>query len=252
MNVSESKFRQILREEARRVLREAVPTGQEASAAPATPAKLPPSLEWNTVNGALGALISSLSSTPSLAGAQKITIDAQRGWAKCKDKASPQLAAAVDAMAAVGAGNPPSKLAVALVSLSGGTQLGGGAMATLMSGLTATDQQGLAGALATAAPKIVDNIVKHSSPAAMTTAPAAVTAGLDLTYTVKSGDSLSKILRDYYNIPASNSSMQLYKDFATRSLRSHKPELIYVGEKIKLPQTLTFSGKNHIRQVPAQ
>ena len=40
MNVSESKFRQILREEARRVLREAVPTGQEASAAPATPAKM--------------------------------------------------------------------------------------------------------------------------------------------------------------------------------------------------------------------
>ena len=248
MNVSESKFRQILREEARRVLREAVPTGQEASAAPATPAKLPPSLEWNTVNGALGALISSLSSTPSLAGAQKITIDAQRGWAKCKDKASPQLAAAVDAMAAVGAGNPPSKLAVALVSLSGGTQLGGGAMATLMSGLTATDQQGLAGALATAAPKIVDNIVKHSSPAAMTTAPAAVTAGLDLPYTVKSGDSISKILRDYYGIAALQSSMPIYKAFAAEKLGSDDPSKITVGTAIRLPSSLSLLGKNYPRK----
>lgn len=244
MNINESKFRQIIREEARRALREQDDGAAGANAAPATT-----SPEWDTVNGALGALISSLGRTPELGGAQKITMDAQRGWAKCKDKSSPQLKAAVDAMAALGAGNQPSKLAAALVSLSGGTPmaLGGGAMATLSAGLTATDQQGLAGALALAAPAIVGNIVKHSSPAVVTTSPAAVTAGLDLPYTVKSGDSISKILRDYYGIPASQSSMPIYKAFAAEKLGSDDPSKITAGATIKLPSSLSLLGKNYPR-----
>jgi len=168
MNINESKFRQIIREEALRALRE-----QDGGAAAAPVASATPSPEWDVVNGTLGVLIEYLGKRPAYAGAQKITMDAKRGWMRCKDKSSPQLKAAVDAMAAGDAGNPTSKLAAALVSLSGGTPmaLGGGAMANLSSGLTATDQKGLADGLTVAAPKIVDNIVKHSSPGVVTTSP---------------------------------------------------------------------------------
>jgi len=245
MNINESKFRQIIREEALRALRE-----QDGGAGAAPVASATPSPEWDVVNGTLGALIEYLGKRPAYAGAQKITMDAKRGWMRCKDKSSPQLKAAVDAMAAGDAGNPASKLAAALVSLSGGTPmaLGGGAMATLSAGLTATDQKGLADGLGLAAPKIVDNIVKHSSPEVVTTSPAAVTAGLDLTYTVKSSDSISKILRDYYGIAASQSSIPIYKAFAAEKLGSDDPSKIKLGANIKLPSSLSLLGKNYPRK----
>jgi hypothetical protein len=245
MNINESKFRQIIREEALRALRE-----QDGGAAAAPVASATPSPEWDVVNGTLGVLIEYLGKGSAYESAQKITMDAQRGWMRCKDKSSPQLKAAVDAMAAGDAGNPTSKLAAALVSLSGGTPmaLGGGAIANLSTGLGPTDQKGLADVLARAAPKIVDNIVKHSSPEVVTTSPAAVTAGLDLTYTVKSGDSISKILRDYYGIATSQSSMPIYKAFAAEKLGSDDPSKIKLGANIKLPSSLSLLGKNYPRK----
>ena len=229
MLIKESTLRRIIKEEARRVLREQAPP---TVAAPANPA-------WAKVSASLAALQASIStSNPSAFTNIALAI---AGWADCLNPASPKAVAVSRSLAANANQNANGQLAAALVSLAGISSMSGGPVTTLNG--TADGAENLQSALAPVSNDIVANM-----KAALT--PPVAGAPADLVYSVKSGDSLSKILKTYYNIPATAASVPLYTAFAKTS-KIANPNVITVGQRITLPQSLTISNQTFTRKPAA-
>lgn len=229
MLIKESTLRRIIKEEARRVLREQAPV----------PADSPANIAWAKVNASLAALQASIAkSNPSALTNIALAI---AGWVDCLNPASPKAVAVLRSLAANASKNVNEQLAAALVSLAGISSLSGGPVITLNGTADVGDK--LQSALAPVSSDIVANM-----KAALT--PPAAGAPADLVYSVKSGDSLSKILKTYYNIPATAASVPLYTAFA-KTAKIANPNVITVGQRIALPQSLTISNQTFTRKPAA-
>lgn len=229
MLIKESTLRRIIKEEARRVLREQAPS----------PADSPASVAWANVNASLATLQASIAS--SNPGAFTNIALAIAGWADCSNPTSQKATAVLRSLEANATQNANGQLAAALVSLAGISSLSGGSVITLNGTDDGADK--LQSALAQVSKGIVANM-----KVALT--PPVVGAPANLVYSVKSGDSLSKILKTYYNIPATAASVPLYAAFA-KTANIANPNMITVGQKITLPQSLTISNQTFTRRTVA-
>ena len=246
MNVSESKFRQILREEARRVLREEDNfAGPKASATPAGTGATPPTekeVSWSAVNTALGTLIQQ---TPSFVSAQNIIKSAQGAWAQCiKPESATSLRVAASIVASAGRGDSVgAQLASALLALTNTTLRTGGAISAFVAvegGPTQVDAiNKLFNSVGTT---LIPLMQKHLSTKEPTPAPTPTAVGAP--YTVLKGESISAILKKKYNppVPLSNASMTMYRAVATASRVDTKTFVIQPGQVLQLPATLTGSA----------
>ena len=239
MNVSESKFRQILREEARRVLREIdTPTGPEASSAPV------PSKYWTAVDTALGALITAAGNDPDLVPAQNIIKNARVGWVDCKINTSPKSIAVYNSFSSNKTKGPGVQLAGALLLLSNTQPAGSNPpIGNFTESLFATDADAIIKILNDTGPTLVTNMVAHLK-ASVTPPTTQTPTAAGAPYTVLKGESISAILKKKYNppVPLSNASMTMYKAVAAASSVDTKTFMIQPGQTLQLPATLTGSA----------
>jgi len=252
MNVSESKFRQILREEARRVLREVGDTTPSPEPAGGTGATPPNAKEasWSAIDTALGQLVVATGADPELAaGPRQIIIKAKAGWAACKTSASPKSTEVYNSFSTYRDQGLGTQLAGALLLLSDTPPAP--PIGTFTFGLKSTDATAMIKILNDTGKTLVPKLVAHLTPALPTAAPAAGTPtdmSNDLVYTVKAGDSLSKILRTYYGIPATSASMPLYTAFA-EIIDIKNMNAINIGQRITLPNPLIIGAQTFARKL---
>ena len=244
MNVSESKFRQILREEARRVLREIdTPTGQEASAPAAGTGATPQTTKeasWSAVDTALGTLIQQ---TPSFVSAQNIIKSARGAWSQC---IKPESATSLRVAASIAAKKTDTvgvQLASALLALTNEMVRSGGeivAFAPVEGGANFVDA--IIAILENAGKTLIPLMKTHLSTKEPTPAPTPTAVGAP--YTVLKGESISAILKKKYSppVPLSNASMTMYKAVAAANNVDTKTFVIQPGQPLQLPATLTGSA----------
>lgn len=236
MNVSESKFRQILREEARRVLREEnIPTGPEASSAPA------PSKHWTAVDTALGTLITAAGSDPDLVPAQNIIKNARAGWADCKINTSPKSIAVYNSFSLNKTKGPGVQLAAALLLLSNTKPAGSNPpIGNFTESLGATDADAIIKILNDTGTTLVPNMVMHLR-ASVTPPTAQTPATVSSPYTILKGESISVIAQKKYtpSVPLSKASMAMYKKIAADNGVDTNTFVIQPGQTLQLPATLT-------------
>jgi len=245
MNVSESKFRQILREEARRVLREVGDTTLSPEPAGGTAAA---SKSWTDVDTALGQLVKAAGADPELAaGPQQIIIKAKAGWAGCRTSASPKSIEVYNSFSTNRTQSPGAQLAGALLLLSStppGTV--NPPIGAFTSGLFDTDTTAIIKILNDTGPRLVPKMVTHLTPALPTSAPT-TPAKVGTPYTVLKGESISLIAQKKYNppVPLSKASMDMYKKIAADNGVDQNTFVITPGQSLKLPQTLTGTTGTH-------
>lgn len=260
MNVSESKFRQILREEARRVLREAdVLTGPGATPSPATPGA-PADVAVAGQKETAKRLKNAIEQNSDLNRATKPKlVDAINELISSGRKSS--VAAFVTAAGTVSSANDPEgkvKLGALLAALMGKQSTGDGGMRIRADndhigfGNNPESANKLKNEIISAnvgkmGTSIVDDLV---SLAGLTPAPAAPApvAGTRTgaggpgakSHTIVAGDSISKIAAANYNpsVPLSNASMPIYTEIATATGIKVSDKL-NIGGKLVLPATLS-------------
>jgi nucleoid-associated protein YgaU len=241
MLIKESTLRRIIKEEARRVLREGVTPATSTATSTATPDAA--TTAWMAVNVSLLKLQGGIANIPAASG--NIT-RAIAGWAECRAPSSPKAKAVLEAINANSNKNSNTQLGYALAALAE-VQVYSAAANTILADDPITAVAGsdrtnvFVEAITPLSAGIITNMKVACTPS---TTPA------DLIYTVKPGDSLSKILGAYYSIPVSQASMPLYKAFANIA-GIGDPNTILKGQRITLPKTLTISGKSYNRKLDA-
>jgi len=239
MNVSESKFRQILREEARRVLREqATPTAPPpAGGTGATPPNAKEA-SWSAVDTELNTLTQQ---TASFAEAQNIIKSAKEAWKQCLNTTSPKSLAVVDAIDANASQSLGVQLARALLNLTNTREdPAGGAMQNFMPfGNYAPKIEAVSKILEHAGKTLVPMMKKHFATIEPTAAPTTPTK-VGAPYTVLKGESISLIAQKKYtpSVPLSKASMDMYKKIASDNGVDQNTFVIQPGQSLQLPQTL--------------
>ena len=258
MNVSESKFRQILREEARRVLREEL-SPSVTSPAPATPG----AVTGNAVAGqkeTANRLRNTIEQNGVLNPATKTQLVNAINNLINKGRGA-NVARFVTAAGAVSSADDPEgkvKLGALLAALMGKQSTGSGGMRTVADnahigfGNDPQSADRLKNEIITANPgkmgtSIVDELVALAglAPAPVASAPVAGartgtgSAGSKY-HTIVAGDSISKVAAANYNppVPLSNASMPIYTEIATASGIKVNSTL-QIGQKLVLPAKLS-------------
>ena len=257
MNVSESKFRQILREEARRVLREQTTSAAPAPVAPGASG----AINQAQVEGwkkTANSLKNSIRQNNALNQVTKNQLMVAIDDLISKGRGA-NVASFVTAAAAVPGGRDDTegkmKIGAVLAALMGKQSIGTGGVRTVADnghigfGNNPGDAEILkneivagvgangfiiAGALAGLAGIL---------PAPVASVPAAGTgAGVtgSKTYIIVAGDSISKIAAANYNppVPLSNANMPIYTEIATAS-KIKVNSTLQIGQKLVLPATLS-------------
>jgi nucleoid-associated protein YgaU len=271
MNVSESKFRQILREEARRVLR-------EDAIAPTGPGTLKPGTPGVDPAGAVG--------NKEVANKLRRTIEQFDKGLNPMTKT--QLINAINDLISKGRDSSVAAFVTAAGALSDPEPEGKGQLGALLAALMGKQSTGtVSGGQRTAddnahigfsgradlaeilkneiiaraaqnkmAGEVIHALVSLASlapapapaPAAAPAAGAPTNISNDLVYTVKAGDSLSKILRTYYGIPATSASVPLYTAFANIA-NIKNMNAINIGQRITLPDPLIIGAQTFARKL---